>query len=873
MKMNEMQFNILAKELDKKVTELIKTVNKKFKDANVKEKAYTSKMNNDWVEYCRVRFHKSSKQQEEKKIEEKQIPLSKTGRKFVKIEKHIKEEPKPTEEELNKIEDARIESEKRAEEIKKEAEEYAKKEKERIDAEIKEINEPKHKGMIEIELPEEKKEEMKTSDVKKEAERPKYDGNKTNKIQHLYPNQYRQQRTYKKFEKPVIKEIPPVKPINTSFEEVNPVSDNNIKSVTSEDIYSKKKKKRRKKNIVDKAKIAESVEKTLKVIRVGNIIPKKKHKEKSKEDAEDSDINKIFITDYIVLSDLADKLHVDAVELIEKAIEMGIMVTINQRIDFENASLLAMEFHFEVERIKEDAVEQKELDEQASEEDEFEKVRRPPIVTIMGHVDHGKTTLIDFLRKSRIVDTEHGKITQDIGAYTIKTENGIITVIDTPGHEAFTAMRARGAQITDMSIIIIAANDGVMPQTTEAINHCKIASVPFIIAINKIDLPDADIDKVKRQLLSNNVILSEFGGNVPVVHISAKTGNGVDNLIDSILIQAELMDLKAAIKGTVKATVIEVKQDKGLGSVINCIIQNGTLKKEDIFVAGMVYGKVRKILNEFKVEIKEATPSMPVMIIGSSGLPEVGDRFMTVSDEKTSREIARKRHFAYKEQLVKKREITSIDGFEKQLELMKKKEIKLILKGKVYGAIEALADSLQVMTNDEVLITVIYKEVGIVTENDVNAAIASKAMIVAFSTQIDNNARILAKREGIIIKQYNIIYDVLDDITVAIKSLNEPTYENVITGTAEVRQIFKISKLGSVAGLYVTEGFINRNSMMNVLRNGEEIGTFSIKTLRRFKDDVKQVDAGFECAILLDGFNDFQTGDIIKSISKVKREV
>ncbi|HAV92543.1 TPA: translation initiation factor IF-2, partial [candidate division WOR-3 bacterium] len=857
MKMSEMQFNVLAKELGEKATDLIKAVNKKFKDANIKERAYTSKMTDEWIDYCRGRFAKHYKKEtaEEQKAEATQ-QASKAGRRFVKIEKHIKEPPQPTEEELKQQEEERLRVEKEIEDNKKAIEKEKKRQEETAAKEKARKDEiSAKKGMIEVKILEDKKEEAKSSESKDKSGQTKPDQNKPNRIQHLHPNQYRQpQQPYRKFE-PKQPETQQAKP---AFEEVKPVAENGSKIVTSEDIYSKKKKKKRKKNIVDKAKIAESVEKTLKVIRVGNIVTKKKHKEKSKDDETDAETKKIAITDYIVLSDLADKMQIDAVELIEKAIEMGIMVTINQRIDFENSSLLAMEFGFEVERIKEEAAEQKELDDQASEDEEYEKTFRPPIVTIMGHVDHGKTTLIDFLRKSRIVDTEHGRITQDIGAYTIKTEHGVITVIDTPGHEAFTAMRARGAQITDMAIIVIAANDGVMPQTIEAINHCKIANVPFIIAINKIDLPDSDIDKIKRQLLSNNVILSEFGGNIPSVNISAKTGKGVSNLIESILIQAELMDLKAAIQGTVNGTVIEVKQDKGLGSVINCIIQKGVLKKEQVFVVGMVYGRVRKMLNEFKEEIKEATPSMPVMIVGASGLPEVGDRLMTVADEKIAREIARKRHFAYKEQLIKKREITSLDGFEKQLELMKKKEIKLILKGKVYGAIEALADSLQVMTNDEVLITVIYKEVGIVTENDVNAAIASKAMIVAFNTLIDNNARILAKREGIIIKQYNIIYDVLDDVVVAIKSMNEPIFENVITGTAEVRQIFKISKLGSVAGLYVTEGHISRNGMINVLRKGEDIGTFSVKTLKRFKDDAKQVEAGFECAILLDGFDDFQ---------------
>ncbi len=383
-----------------------------------------------------------------------------------------------------------------------------------------------------------------------------------------------------------------------------------------------------------------------------------------------------------------------------------------------------------------------------------------------------------------------------------------------------------------------------------------------------IDLPDANPEKVKQDLLSHNVVVDDFGGTIPAIPISAKTGKGVDELLESVLLQADLMELKAPVDGPVKGTVIEVRQDKGLGPTINCVIQKGTLKKGDIFVVGSSSGKVRKLLNEFKEEIKYAGPSTPVVIVGASSLPQVGDVIITMESEKHAKDAAKKKHFAYKEQMIKKREITSMDSFERQLKNLQKKEINIIIKGKAFGSIEALADSLQMLSNDEIKINVIYKEVGIVTENDVNIAVASSASIIAFNTPVDSTARISAKREGIVVKSFNIIYDVIDEINRIIESLNEPEYENIVTGSAEVRKMFKISRMGTIAGLYVTEGHIARNAMITVTRRGEELGAFSIKSLKRFQDDAKKVESGYECAILLEGFNDYEEGDILRAMEK-----
>ncbi|MEO0281827.1 MAG: translation initiation factor IF-2 [candidate division WOR-3 bacterium] len=861
---------ILDVEIVKEITEHFKELKKskaKKKKSEEKEKSETEKTTKTKRTTKKSTKEKVVKEieEEEEEEEEEKIP-QKPKRKCSRIESATEEEPKIEKQEEQKIEEKKEEKIQDIEKL-----EIQKIEKSNEDEKSIILKESKK---IEEKIP---KEEV-TSENKKgtfeEVEVEKRETIEKQKPAEQHPTEKKQFPAEKKFERYERKDKRENyfkgKPYqNPKFEEVKPIFEPDKKFITSEEIT--KGKKGKKKKVIDEKVIEKSIQKTIKAIRAGELSHKKKYKEKPKEVKEEGETKKIAISDFIVLSDLADRINIDPVELIEKGIELGLMVTINQRIDFETASLLLMEFGYDVERIAPE-IEETAKKEEEEEKEKYELLKRPPVITIMGHVDHGKTTLIDYLRKSRIADSEYGKITQDLGAYTVNTKHGIITILDTPGHEAFTAMRARGAQITDIAVIVIAANDGVQPQTIEAINHCKLANVPIIVAINKIDLPESDINRVKRELLNINVVPDEFGGNVPVVPISAKTGKNVEELLETIAIQAELLDLKAPYEGTVKGTVIEIKQDKGLGAIFNCIIQKGTLKKDDFFVVGKVYGKVRKMLNEFKQEVQKATPGIPIMIVGANELPEVGDILTTVENEKIAKEIARERYFAYREQLLKKREITSLDGFEKQLEIMKKKELNIIIKGKAYGSIEALADSLQMLSNQDAIVNVVLKDVGIVTENDVNAAIASKGMIIAFDTSIDPNARIKAKTEGIIIKQYNVIYDVIDDVKNALKSFKEVVYENKIIGTAEVRELFKISKLGTIAGLYVIDGKIVRNSMINILRNGNDIGTYPIKTLKRFKDDVKEVEAGYECAVLLDGFDDIEKGDIFKCIIKVEKK-
>ncbi|MEO0289418.1 MAG: translation initiation factor IF-2 [candidate division WOR-3 bacterium] len=874
-KKNYEEQTVLDVELVKEITEHFKELKKskakkkKSEEKEKSEKEKTTKTKRTSKKSTKEKVVKEIEIQEDEEDEEDEEKAPpKPKRKFSRIESvAVEEEPKIEKQEEQKVEEKK---EEKKEEIEKQEIQKIENNKESEKNPVLEKTEGKEEKVV--------KEEVKSEDRKGTFEEVAVEKRETIEKQkpvEQHTTEKKQFPAEKKFDRYERKDKrenffkgksyqqPP------KFEEVKPIFEPDKKFITSEEIT--KGKKGKKKKVIDEKVIEKSIQKTIKAIRAGELSHKKKYKEKPKEVKDEGETKKIAISDFIVLSDLADRINIDPVELIEKGIELGLMVTINQRIDFETASLLLMEFGYDVERIAPE-IEETAKKEEEEEKEKYELLKRPPVITIMGHVDHGKTTLIDYLRKSRIADSEYGKITQDLGAYTVNTKHGLITILDTPGHEAFTAMRARGAQITDIAVIVIAANDGVQPQTIEAINHCKLANVPIIVAINKIDLPESDINRVKRELLNINVVPDEFGGNVPVVPISAKTGKNVEELLETIAIQAELLDLKAPYEGTVKGTVIEIKQDKGLGAIFNCIIQKGTLKKDDFFVVGKVYGKVRKMLNEFKQEVQKATPGIPIMIVGANELPEVGDILTTVENEKIAKEIARERYFAYREQLLKKREITSLDGFEKQLEIMKKKELNIIIKGKAYGSIEALADSLQMLSNEDAIVNVVLKDVGIVTENDVNAAIASKGMIIAFDTSIDPNARTKAKTEGIIIKQYNVIYDVIDDVKNALKSFKEVIYENKIIGTAEVRELFKISKLGTIAGLYVLDGKIVRNSMINILRNGNDIGTYPIKTLKRFKDDVKEVEAGYECAVLLDGFDDIEKGDIFKCIIKVEKK-
>lgn len=837
-----------AKDVGKSSKEIMGFINNRF---GTSIKGSSKVLEKEWLKELSKHF--TTQKDDSPKDKTADDETSKKPRRLIK---RIIRHPAPgdeSEEEVNAVEEEKAREEKKPK--KKETKQKEKKEKEtkKIDAKI-----------------EEKKETKKTAEDKEKKETPKKIIEKTiakkeDAVKERIREKEEKRKETKKTAPSIQKQAKKKKHREPNFEEVKAISSDNGKRTiahddTVDETQRKRKKKKRKKKKIDKEKIAKSVEETIKSLKADQTGTKKKYKDKTKKQEDDIEEKQIIkITDHIILSDLAEKIDEDPIELIAKAVEMGIMVTINQRLDYDNASIIAMEFGFEVDKIEE--TEPETVEEIDDEEEIEEGDPRPPVVTIMGHVDHGKTTLIDYLRKSRIVDSEHGKITQNIGAYTVKSDIGQIAVIDTPGHEAFTAMRARGAQVTDIAVIIIAANDSVMPQTREAINHAKLANIPYIIAINKVDLPEADAERVKRDLLNENIVVEDFGGKIPVVEISAKTGQNVNELIETIILQAELMELKAPSDGTVKGTVIEVKQDKGLGPVVNCVIQKGTLKKNDIVVAGSAYGKVRKLIDEFGGEIKQAGPSTPATIVGLSELPSVGDVIQSFDNIRKAKEVARQRHLAYREQLIKRREITNVNSYERQLKDMAKKDLNLIIKGKVFGSIEALADSLQLLGNEEVKINVVYKEVGIVTENDINIAIASDARIIAFDTSVSGEAKKYAKKEGIQIKQYNIIYDVINNIQKAVVSMNEPQYETVETGRAVVRQMFKFSKTGIICGLYVNEGYINRNSLIKVVRNEDDLGTYGIKSLKRFQDDVKKVEAGYECAVILEEFEDISEGD------------
>lgn len=837
-----------AKEVGKSSKEIMGFINNRF---GTSIKGASKNIESDWLKELNKHF---TPQSDDAGKKTKHDDKDKKPRRLIK---RIIRHPSPEEE--KKIEKQKIKEEEERKKKKAEEEKKAKQ------AAIKEAST-------------DKKQEKTKSAVKKKEEPPadKRTSEETKKKEKTSEREKREDREKPKKKVPVpgkaVKKAKHTKYKEPDFEEVKTISSENEKTTiahddTVSDTQTKRKKKKKKKKKIDKQKIAQSVEATIKSIKADQTGTKKKYKDRTKKhDGDEEEKEVLRISDHIILSDLAERIDEDPIELIAKAIEMGIMVTINQRLDYDNASIIAMEFGYEVEKIEEADTE--DIEETPEEKEEEYGDPRPPVVTIMGHVDHGKTTLIDYLRESRIVDSEHGKITQNIGAYTVKSDIGHIAVIDTPGHEAFTAMRARGAQVTDIAVIIIAANDSVKPQTKEAINHAKLANIPYIIAINKIDLPEADAERVKRDLLNDNIVVEDYGGKIPVVEISAKTGQNVNELIETVILQAELMDLKAPVDGPVKGTVIEVKQDKGLGPVVNCVIQKGTLRKNDTVVAGSAYGKIRKLIDEFGKEILYAGPSTPVTIVGLSELPSVGDLIQSFDNIRKAKDIARQRHLAYREQLIKRREITNVNSYERQLKDMAKKDLNLIIKGKVFGSIEALADSLQLLGNEEVKINVVYKEVGIVTENDINIAIASDARIIAFDTSVSADAKKYAKKEGIQIKQYNIIYDVINDIQKAVMSMNEPQYETVETGRAVVRQMFKFSKTGIISGLYVNEGYIKRNSKIRVEREGEDMGTYTIKSLKRFQDDVKKVESGYECAVILDELEDIAEGDVFVAVEE-----
>ena len=541
---------------------------------------------------------------------------------------------------------------------------------------------------------------------------------------------------------------------------------------------------------------------------------------------------------------------------------LGILATINQRLEWDVIELLAEEFEFKAERLEDIGEELFTLEN--SEDDIKKAVERSPVVTVMGHVDHGKTSLLDYIRKTNVVGGESGGITQHIGAHKVQLTNGnSVTFLDTPGHEAFTAMRARGAKVTDMVVIVVAGNDGVMPQTVEAIDHAKAAKVPIIIAINKMDLPDVDPERVKRELSEHEVLVEDWGGKIQAIPISAKTGEGIDNLLSSMLIESEMLELKANYETLARGTVIDSKLDKGHGPIATVLIQKGRLKVGDPFICNNITGKVRALINEVGQRIQEAGPSDPVQVLGFDHVPQSADIFAVVEDEREIKRIASERQRIKREIDQKKIAAQSLDAMSALIKEGAIKNLPIIIKGDVDGSIEALSEQLEKITHEEVGVQIIHKAVGMVSESDVLLASASNAVIIGFHVQVSSNAKLQATQEGVEIRTYNVIYNAVEEITLALEGLLEPETVEEILGRAQVQEAFKIPKIGVIAGSKVTEGIIVRNAKARVLREEEEIASGEITSLKHLKDDAKEIREGFECGIGLNDFSKFKEGDII----------
>jgi translation initiation factor IF-2 len=570
-------------------------------------------------------------------------------------------------------------------------------------------------------------------------------------------------------------------------------------------------------------------------------------------------VREVHVPETISVADLAHKMTVKATEVIKALMKMGMMVTINQQLDQETAMILVEEMGHKAFAAKLDDPDAF-LDETAEHKD-VELLPRAPVVTVMGHVDHGKTSLLDYIRKSRVAHGEAGGITQHIGAYHVETERGMITFLDTPGHEAFTAMRARGAKATDLVILVVAADDGVMPQTKEAIHHAKAANVPLIVAVNKIDKPDANPERVKQELVAEGVVPEEYGGDSPFMSVSAKTGAGIDELLEQVLLQAEILELKAAVDVPAKGLVIEARLDKGKGPVATVLVLSGTLRRGDVMLAGQVYGRVRAMLDENGVSVDVAGPSIPVEIQGLSDVPAAGDETIVIPDERKAREVALFRQGKFRDVRLAKQQAAKLENMLDQMGEGGVKILPLIVKADVQGSQEALVHALAKLSTEEVKVQIIHGAVGAISESDVNLAQASKAVIIGFNTRADAGSRKAAESFGVDIRYYNIIYDAVDEVKGALSGMLSPEKKESVIGMVEVRQIFVISKVGTIAGCMVLSGMVKRGSSVRLLRDNVVLHTGELESLKRFKDDVKEVREGYECGLNLKNFNDIQVGD------------
>lgn len=592
------------------------------------------------------------------------------------------------------------------------------------------------------------------------------------------------------------------------------------------------------------------------------------HRQKSEEveALQEAESKILKVTEFVTVGEVATMMDISSTQIISACMSLGIMVTMNQRLDAETLSVVAEEFGFEVEFVTADIEEAVEVVEDKPED----LKHRAPIVTVMGHVDHGKTSLLDYVRNANVIQGESGGITQHIGAYSVKVKNGqTITFLDTPGHEAFTAMRARGTQVTDLVIIVVAADDDIKPQTKEAISHAQAASVPIVFAINKMDLPTANPDKIKESLAGMNLLVEDWGGKIQSQDISAKTGQGVEELLEKVLLEAELLELKANPSKAAQGTVVEAFLDKGRGYVSTILVQSGTLAVGDYILAGRHSGKVKAMHNEHGKELESAGPSTPVSILGLDGAPQAGDRFNIFGDEREAKQIAAKRTQLVREQSVRTQRHITLDEIGRRIALGDFKELNIILKGDVDGSVEALTDSFQKLSNEEIQVNIIHKGVGAITESDVLLASASDAIVIGFNVRPMGTARQLAEKEEIDIRSYSIIYDAINDLKDAMEGMLSPEFKEEIRGNAEIRETFKISKVGTIAGCMVTDGKIIRNSGIRIIREGVVVYTGELESLKRFKDDVKEVTKGYDCGLQIKGYNDIKEGDVVECYEQV----
>ena len=636
----------------------------------------------------------------------------------------------------------------------------------------------------------------------------------------------------------------------------------------------RKRRRRRRRPVVDEREVTANVRRTLAQMSSGTTPsrPRRRRRqdiEKPDEVVASEVVQVLKVNEFTTVGELAAQMDVRATEVITQCLKLGLMVTINQRLDMDAITLVADEFGFGVEQLEEYGEEI--LEEADAEVAEIDLSPRPPVVTIMGHVDHGKTSLLDYIRETNVMEGEAGGITQHIGAYHVELGNGReICFLDTPGHEAFTAMRARGAKVTDVVVLVVAADDSVMPQTVEAIDHAKAGNVPLVVAINKIDLPTANPDKIKRELTEHSVIVEEYGGTVQVCEISAKTGQNVDALLELLALETEMLELKADPARRAKGTIVESKLDRGRGNIATVLVQEGKLKVGDPFITGLFSGRVRAMLDERGLGVAVAGPSRPVQVLGLAGLPQAGDAFHVVENEREAREISQKRQQLRREQEFHRVRRVSLTDIHKQIELGNIEELRLIIKGDVDGSVEALQDALLQIEHEEVRLSVIHRAVGAISESDILLASASDAIIIGFNVRPDANAREVAAREQVDIRLYRVIYEVVEDIRAALSGLLAPKVEESVQGEAQVRELFQVPRVGTIAGCLVSQGLILRTTSARVLRDGVVIYEGRIGSLRRFKDDVREVQNGFECGIGIENFNDVKIGDVIETYELVE---